>query len=549
MLPHRSTLLLILLVVMPLALLAWLGTYLHQDGERRTKATRDAILLERLQVADHQLHADLRLAVQQLDRLTEAAAEASAKCAPLEHEWTRASVCLTPDGDSLVTGSEEDGAMLREVMMAMRAHLKQSGERGGQVEGSFELLSGQLAGGWRAYRMVQALPTVRRLLTPGQRESGLIIADQKMGLPQFVHWHQLRDGRLLGLLLDTAEFGAALFSSLPPPGMKPPPGQMTLSTEGGVALHRWGQTAAGGAPAEVEMVCAAPLQRWKVGYVAGPDEFPSAMLFPILLGITSGSLLVPALAWLYFRESSREIRVAHQRVSFVNQVSHELKTPLTNIRLYAEMARSRAEDREDAASVRQLQVVESETARLSRLIQNVLNFARKQRDRLTVLVKPVDLAEVVTRLASHWRPILDKRGINLELEVPAEAPVQTDADAVEQIVGNLLSNAEKYAAEGKWVRLCLCQAEGHWQILVEDRGPGIPSGKQEQVFEPFERLRSDLREGVSGTGIGLTISRELAQLLGGTLNADPDCRTGARFVFTLGTSAMPDLSTSNSTTT
>lgn len=540
MLPHRSTLLLILLVVMPLALLAWLGTYLHHDGERRAKATRDAILLERLQVADHQLHADLRLAVQQLDRMTEAAAEASAKCTPLEHEWTRASLCLAPDGEALVAGEAEGSAQLVEVMTALRGHLARSSERGGQEEGSFELVSGSLAGAWRAYRMVQAMPTVKRLLAPVQRDSGLLIQDAKVGLPQFVHWHQLRDGRLLGNLLDSAAFSAALFSSLPPAGMKPPPGQMTLSTESGVALHHWGQMARRTSPAEVEMGCATPLQRWKLGYLPAPDEFPSAMLFPILLGITSGSLLVPALAWLYFRESSREIRVAHQRVSFVNQVSHELKTPLTNIRLYAEMARSRAEDREDAASVRQLQVVESETARLSRLIQNVLNFARKQRDRLTVLVKPVNLAEVVSRLASHWRPILDKRGITLELEAPEHAAVETDADAVEQVVGNLLSNAEKYAAEGKWVRLSLQPTEeGAWRIVVEDRGPGIPSGKQEQVFEPFERLRSDLREGVSGTGIGLTISRELAQLLGGTLHVDTDCRTGARFVFTLSATAAP----------
>jgi signal transduction histidine kinase len=309
---------------------------------------------------------------------------------------------------------------------------------------------------------------------------------------------------------------------------------MILTADQGAILHAWGQTQGQPASAcEVSMSCTAPFQRWTLGYAPGSGEFPSAALFPILLGVTSGSLLVPSLAWLYFRESSREIRVAHQRVSFVNQVSHELKTPLTNIRLYAEMARARAEDRNDADSVRQLAVVESETARLSRLIQNVLNFARKQRDRLTVLTKPVDLAEVIERVAEHWRPILEKRGFRMEVDVPQAMPMRTDADAVEQIVGNLLSNAEKYAADGQVVRLQTRMDEAGVTVAVEDAGPGIPASKQELVFEPFERLRSDLREGVSGTGIGLTISRELAELLGGRLSVDPTYRQGARFVLTL----------------
>ncbi len=546
MFPHRSTLLLILLVVMPLALLAWLGTYLHQDGERRAKATRDAILQERLQVADQQLLADIRLAVRQLDRLIEAAAESNAQCAPMEHEWTRASLCMTADKEPMVIGSPEDSVLLGQVMTELQDGLRRSVERGGQTDQSFELIGSNLAGDWRAYRLVQELPQVRGLLAPAQRDSGFLVQENRGGLPQFIHWHQLRDGRLTGALLDSTGFAAALFAGLPPAGMKSPPGRMSLTTDTGVPLHSWGHSPVPDRKAEIEMACSAPFQNWKLGYAAAPDEFPSAMLFPILLGVTSGSLLVPSLAWLYFRESSREIRVAHQRVSFVNQVSHELKTPLTNIRLYAEMARSRAEDREDAAAVRQLHVVEAETARLSRLIQNVLDFARKQRDRLTVMLKPVDLTGVIRRVASQWRPVLEKRGMTLELQVPDALMVETDPDAVEQILGNLLSNAEKYAADGRWVRITGQTGEPR-RITVEDRGTGIPAGKHEQIFEPFERLRSDLREGVSGTGIGLTISRELAQLLGGTLTVDADRRVGASFILTLPTNATHALKSDTAT--
>jgi signal transduction histidine kinase len=201
--------------------------------------------------------------------------------------------------------------------------------------------------------------------------------------------------------------------------------------------------------------------------------------------------------------------------------------------LYAEMVRARAEEADDKVAVRQLTVVESETARLSRLIQNVLNFARKQRERLSIQPRQINLSGLIENLASQWRPILTKRGIELHLEQPEKVELEADPDAIEQILGNLLSNIEKYAADGCYVRLFLEEEVKHVRVSVEDKGPGIPASKQEFIFEPFERLRSDLREGVSGTGIGLTISRELARLHGGDLVVDPSYARGARFVLTL----------------
>ncbi len=111
--------------------------------------------------------------------------------------------------------------------------------------------------------------------------------------------------------------------------------------------------------------------------------------------------------------------------------------------------------------------------------------------------------------------------------------IQADPDAIEQILGNLISNVDKYGNSGKWLSIRTEHDELQARIIVEDRGPGIPSGKRRTVFEPFERLRSDLAEGVSGTGIGLTISRELAQLHRGTLTVCPQYREGARFILTL----------------
>ena len=533
--PNRSSLLLVLLVAMPLALLAWLGTYLHTDGERRARATRDAIVTERLNVANHQLLTDFKQAVRQLDQVAEATAAAAKDCLPADHAWIKAAFCQKPGGNPELTGAAEDLSLLSEVMGAFHFEAGGQRERGGHRDQDFEALPNPVDKGWKAYRLGPVLAPVTLQRLPGQDESGLLVREGRQPLPELIHWHLFPDGRMLGSLLDSPRFFAALFENMPPSGLKALPGRMTLVAGDSRALHGWGlRTQAESVTEEAQVSCPLPFSNWKLGYQPAEDEFPSAALFPILLGVSSGSLLVPSLAWLYFRESSREIRVAQQRVSFVNQVSHELKTPLTNIRLYAEMARNGAENRGDAAAVRQLAVVESETARLSRLIQNVLNFARKQRDRLSVNAAPVDLAEIIGRLSEQWQPVLEKRGMSLEVDVPDRLPLQTDADALEQILGNLLSNAEKYAVEGKWVGIqAAVEAENRVLVVVSDHGPGIPPGKQELIFEPFERLRSDLREGVSGTGIGLTISRELAGLLGGTLFADATCREGARFVLCL----------------
>ncbi len=269
------------------------------------------------------------------------------------------------------------------------------------------------------------------------------------------------------------------------------------------------------------------------GVRANMAELARSAMVPVYLAVASGSLLVLALGWLFFRESHRAMRDARERVSFVNHVSHELKTPLTNIQLYAELATERAEGVEDDTAVRYLGIIGTETARLSRLINNVLNLARKQRDRLTIQLRESILDDVVRKALETWRSPLESRGMVLNLKLGAPEPMQIDSDAIEQILGNLISNVEKYALSGKYLGIFTETGAKGVRLTVEDRGAGVPVGMQETVFGAFERLRSDLTEGVSGTGIGLTISRELAHLHSGKLEVDAGYREGARFVLTL----------------
>jgi len=217
-------------------------------------------------------------------------------------------------------------------------------------------------------------------------------------------------------------------------------------------------------------------------------------------------------------------------VSFVNQVSHELKTPLTNIRLYADLLERDLEQVEADQSQkprRRLEVISSEAQRLSRLIGNVLTFARQQRKTLQLHPASVDVIELVRQIADRFTPSLQNHGIEVQVSGQSGSTLWLDPDFVEQILGNLISNVEKYAATGQRLEIRVAVNSEHATIDVIDAGLGIPPAHRANVFQPFSRLSSDLRAS-TGTGIGLSITRELARLHGGDVELK-DSATGCWF--------------------
>jgi signal transduction histidine kinase len=547
--PCRTPTLVTLLVVMPVALLAWLGSHLLRDAARATEQAREAILKERLHVAAHQLVDDLRQLTDDLDGLGQAAgaAELSPSEALAKHPWVAELWSADSSGPIQPEMDPKRFQPNAEAMAAVRSaalwkQLEAVGLMAGLPSSATdqpfiplgEVSEGPLSSPLSVWQT--AVKQSRYHL--GHEETGAapaFLSGWHNSDGDFIYWRLLGE-RLLCARLDSTAVRQALFARLPIPGLQNYPGQMTLATVTGIPLHRWGQARAGsdGHPV-ASLRCFVPLSQWQLAYTPASEEFPKPYLAPILLGVGSGCLLVVALAWTFFRENAREIRVAQQRVSFVNQISHELKTPLTNIRLYAEMASSRMEHSGDSISRRHLGVVETEVARLDRLIQNVLNYSRQQRDKLTVQPRPISLDHVVQRAVNHWRLLLERKGFDVRTRLVGPSEMKADPDAIEQILGNLISNVEKYAGYGKYIHVATEQDLDKQvaRIIVEDRGPGIPQSKRRLVFEPFERLRSDLNEGVTGTGIGLTISRELAELHGGRLDLCPNYREGARFIVTL----------------
>ena len=543
---RRSTALFIILVVLPIALLIWLGTYLMRDAAKRTEASMQATLADRISAADHQLVDDLRHLTDQLDSAAARAAGGDdLRQLIAQHPWVAKAWSVGAE-DRVV---EKDGPLPYEPFMKIdllqeaRAVQRISSEIGGLREAA----SQQTRGGPPFQRVVNAAAprgpdSWQTFLTmPGYHLKDYLASSAESQMlsgwhvneMSFIYWQRSVDGQVVCALLNRHFLMQALFPRLPHPGLEMPPGRMILATRHGL-LHQWGRRLPGSEllPSS-HRACSGPLAQWELAYTPAEEEFPKPYLFPILLGMGSGVLLVVAVGWLYFHESTQEITIAQQRVTFVNQISHELKTPLTNIRLYAEMAAHRAEAQADAAMQKQLAVITNESSRLDRLIQNVLSLARQQRDKLTISPKEIVLDEIVSRTVDFWRPQLVKRGFEVICELNGPPLMHADEDAVTQIVGNLISNVEKYAVTGLYIAIRSLVEGGKAKVVVEDRGPGIPASKRKSVFEPFERLRSDLTEGVSGTGIGLTIARELAQLHGGTLSVCPQYREGSRFILTL----------------
>jgi signal transduction histidine kinase len=279
------------------------------------------------------------------------------------------------------------------------------------------------------------------------------------------------------------------------------------------------------------------LPHWEAAlYLLDPGQINrSASTLRLALALIVAVLMAAILlgGWLMAADVRRQMRLAQQKTDFVSNVSHELKTPLTSIRMFADMlAEGRVSDRDRQRNY--LQIISAESARLTRLINNVLDFARMERGAPSGERRPCDLVDVVQEVVNTCRPHLEAVHIPLSLEIEAgELPLTADRDALAQIMLNLISNAEKYGGKEILVRARAEKNSGATVACVDvlDRGPGIPAKKQETIFQPFQRLDDSLASGVTGSGLGLTLARRMARAHGGDVTCSP--RPGGGSCFTL----------------
>lgn len=257
---------------------------------------------------------------------------------------------------------------------------------------------------------------------------------------------------------------------------------------------------------------------------------------PTLAWSAAGSIAALLLGFALAVRIRRERRLAEQRVSFVNRVSHELRTPLTNMLLNLDAA---SEHIEEGTASRRLGLVREEARRLSRLIENVLTFSRRDRGELDVKARACDPAAVIDSVVEQFAPSFARRDIHVQRTTGPMRNCLVDGDALAQIIANLLSNVEKYAPVGA-VEIHSRFEHDELVITMADEGPGIPASAAERIFQPFERLNSRITEGVTGTGLGLAIARDLAHRMGGTLRLIPSTR-GAVFELRVPASEVPNI--------
>jgi PAS domain S-box-containing protein len=232
-----------------------------------------------------------------------------------------------------------------------------------------------------------------------------------------------------------------------------------------------------------------------------------------------------------FRDVTGERMLEEERSDFVATISHELRTPMTGVYGAAQtlLRRDSALDPDQRQTL--LSMIAAEAARLSQITEEVLLTSQLDRGELTVKRTPVDVAEVVSSVVQTMRPQLPE-ALTIEVDVDDRIGVASgDSDRIQQVLVNLLDNAVKYGSAP--VKVSAESTNGLVRIAVSDAGPGIARADRERIFEKFYRADSKLTRSARGTGLGLYISRELTQRMGGRLALTSAPGEGATFVVEL----------------
>jgi signal transduction histidine kinase len=266
------------------------------------------------------------------------------------------------------------------------------------------------------------------------------------------------------------------------------------------------------------------LPHWEIGvYLLNPA---AANQIAVTVQRSVGATIVLLLcaigigSWLIWRDLGRQVRLARQKTDFVSNVSHELKTPLTSIRIFSELLANNPDpDRQKRYS----EIIVNESSRLTRLINNVLDFARMDRGETKYEKEVFDLNALVRETLTNFRPNFASEAID-----SSPLPVIGNRDAIAQVLLNLLSNAEKYG-DGRIEVTTRRPENGLATVRVSDRGPGVPRGSEEKIFEQFYRAHNSLSNGIQGAGLGLTLARQIARANGGDVIYEPHPGGGSLF--------------------
>jgi signal transduction histidine kinase len=251
--------------------------------------------------------------------------------------------------------------------------------------------------------------------------------------------------------------------------------------------------------------------------------------WPFFRGVLALNAVLIVTAILQLR---REMALQKLRDEFVSSVSHELRTPLTQIRMFAEtLLLDRVRSQEERR--RSLEIIDREARRLGQLVENVLEFSRSERKAASLSKEERELGPLIQEIVDDFASIVDAGQVGFECRLEGGLIANVDPDAVRQIVINLLDNAVKYGPKQQRIVVGLEARAGQAVIFVDDEGPGIPPSDRKRIFAQFQRLERDRRSAIAGTGIGLSVLKDLVTRHGGKCCVDTGDRGGAKFVVEL----------------
>jgi signal transduction histidine kinase len=247
----------------------------------------------------------------------------------------------------------------------------------------------------------------------------------------------------------------------------------------------------------------------------------------------------------YSRElekATAELKSANERLQeldrikneFISTVTHELRTPLTAVRSISEILHGNPQLPEDQHR-HMTGIIIKESERLTRLINQVLDFQRLETGKMTWQMQPVDLLEICREALTAVRPLMDEKHVDLSLDLPHQAPqIRGDRDRLVQVALNLLSNAVKFCdGSGGRIGFRLTVHPYHLQVEVSDNGAGIHPEDLKIIFEEFRQAKNMPRGRPSGSGLGLAITRRIVEYHGGRVWAESEPGHGSTFAFTL----------------
>lgn len=255
-----------------------------------------------------------------------------------------------------------------------------------------------------------------------------------------------------------------------------------------------------------------------------------ALLLLLTLGVGVAALV----------QVHREHQLDRLRDDFVSGVSHEFRTPLTQIMVFAELLEHDKLKTEEERQ-RALSVIDREARRLTHLVENVLRFARLRRvDGSPPMSEPIDVGTVVQEVLDAFEPLARPRRVRLAAEVGPDCRLRGNRTAVHQMLTNLLDNALKYGPDGQTVTVRARRLNGSVRLEVEDQGPGIPPSERQRIWAPYRRLDKDVAGDVRGSGIGLAVVADLAARQGGRAWVEDGVGPGGRFVVELDEAPVGD---------